>query len=177
MDLPVPCSTGPRQLGRLFALPSSCCFGLVIAPLRAHDSDGPSWLLPPLRVYEFQCYDIQKNWGDADDKQTVDCSCWAMLLANTPGAVADTILFGGIGGHNISAGPEASANDGSLAIVVTRPPSRLSVIPLMSIVFQGWPLTPQALFSQPHSRRVAFRRLRVRRGPATCFVSIRPPAR
>jgi outer membrane protein assembly factor BamB len=41
----------------------------------------------------------------------------AMLLVNASGAVADTILFGGIGGHNISAGPNASANDGALAIV------------------------------------------------------------
>ena len=41
----------------------------------------------------------------------------AVLLANTSGAIAHSILFGGIGGHNISAGPEASANDGSLAIV------------------------------------------------------------
>ena len=41
----------------------------------------------------------------------------AMLLANASGAVADSILFGGIGGHNISAGPDASANDGALAIV------------------------------------------------------------
>jgi len=40
-----------------------------------------------------------------------------MLLATTSGAVADSILFGGIGGHNISAGPDASANDGALAIV------------------------------------------------------------
>ena len=29
----------------------------------------------------------------------------AVLLANTSGATADSILFGGIGGHNISAGP------------------------------------------------------------------------
>src|SRR5438045_7029178 len=41
----------------------------------------------------------------------------AVLLANTSGATADSILFGGIGGHNISAGPEPSANDGALAIV------------------------------------------------------------
>jgi len=41
----------------------------------------------------------------------------AMLLANPSGAFADSILFGGIGGHNISAGPNASANDGALAIV------------------------------------------------------------
>jgi outer membrane protein assembly factor BamB len=41
----------------------------------------------------------------------------AVLLANTSGAIADSILFGGIGGHNISAGPEASANDGALAII------------------------------------------------------------
>jgi outer membrane protein assembly factor BamB len=40
-----------------------------------------------------------------------------ILLATTSGAVADSILFGGIGGHSISAGPAASANDGALAIV------------------------------------------------------------
>src|SRR5262245_11222240 len=39
------------------------------------------------------------------------------LLANTGGALADSILFGGIGGHNITTGPDASANDGALAIV------------------------------------------------------------
>jgi hypothetical protein len=41
----------------------------------------------------------------------------AMLLANPSGALADSILFGGIGGHNISTGPNASANDGALVIV------------------------------------------------------------
>jgi hypothetical protein len=41
----------------------------------------------------------------------------AILFANTAAAFANTILFGGIGGHNITAGPPASANDGSLAIV------------------------------------------------------------
>ena len=49
--------------------------------------------------------------------QILSALAGTILLANTPGAMAGSILFGGIGGHNISAGPAASANDGSLAIV------------------------------------------------------------
>ena len=58
-----------------------------------------------------------KDWGDSMKGKLLAALAGAMLLANTSGAVADSILFGGIGGHNISAGPGASANDGALAIV------------------------------------------------------------
>lgn len=44
-------------------------------------------------------------------------SIGALLFANTSATRADVILFGGIGGHNVSSGPAASANDGALAIV------------------------------------------------------------
>jgi outer membrane protein assembly factor BamB len=39
------------------------------------------------------------------------------LLINASGAATGSVLFGGIGGHNVSSGPAASANDGALAIV------------------------------------------------------------
>jgi hypothetical protein len=39
------------------------------------------------------------------------------LLINASGAAAASVLFGGIGGHNVSSGPAASANDGALAII------------------------------------------------------------
>src|SRR5437762_7045884 len=58
-----------------------------------------------------------KNWGMPMTSKLLIALAGTVLLANTSGAIADSILFGGIGGHNISAGPEASANDGSLAIV------------------------------------------------------------
>jgi outer membrane protein assembly factor BamB len=39
------------------------------------------------------------------------------LLINASGAAAASVLFGGIGGHNVSSGSGASANDGALAII------------------------------------------------------------
>jgi hypothetical protein len=34
-----------------------------------------------------------------------------------PEATADTVLYGGLGGHNVASGPQASKNDGALVIV------------------------------------------------------------
>src|SRR5436190_4303370 len=58
-----------------------------------------------------------KDWGNSMKGKLLIALAGTVLLANTSGAIADSILFGGIGGHNISAGPEPSANDGALAIV------------------------------------------------------------
>src|SRR5215469_6524417 len=56
-------------------------------------------------------------WGNSMKGKVLTALVAAIILANTTGAFADSILFAGIGGHNITAGPAASANDGALAIV------------------------------------------------------------
>jgi hypothetical protein len=102
----------------------------------------------------------------------------AVLLANTSGAIADSILFGGIGGHNISAGPEASANDGALAII-DQNTATITIIghPANVARISGLTLTPRALSSRRLSRRAVFRHLPDQAEPVTCSASIRPPAR
>jgi hypothetical protein len=40
-----------------------------------------------------------------------------LVLAVLPTALAETVLYGGLGGHGVSSGPEASTNDGALVIV------------------------------------------------------------
>ena len=40
-----------------------------------------------------------------------------LALIAQPTALADTVLYGGLGGHGITSGPQASTNDGALVIV------------------------------------------------------------
>jgi hypothetical protein len=119
-----------------------------------------------------------KNWGMPMTNRLLTALAAAVLLANTSGAIADSILFGGIGGHNISAGPEASANDGALAII-DQNTATITIIghPANVARISGLTLTPRALSSRRLSRRAVFRHLPDQAEPVTCSASIRPPAR
>ena len=59
----------------------------------------------------------RETLGGAMRSRLLAAFAGAILFANTAAAFGNTILFGGIGGHNITAGQAASANDGALAIV------------------------------------------------------------
>jgi len=82
-----------------------------------------------------------------------------------------------IGGHNISAGPAASANDGSLrSSIRTRAPSRSSVIRYGVARISGLAFDATGGPLQPLSHRVASRHRRDHPEPATCSFSIPQPA-
>jgi len=42
---------------------------------------------------------------------------WMLAIAVLPAALAQPVLYGGLGGHGVTVGPQASTNDGSLVIV------------------------------------------------------------
>jgi len=84
----------------------------VLPPDKAREGRGLAASPGPL--VQSQGTESQKYSGDAMRRQLSAGLVGALLVSNTPGAMADAILFGGIGGHNVSAGPAASANDGAL---------------------------------------------------------------